>query len=168
MLPKGERFRHVLNFLRSGCLHVSAHDDALCSALLDEADFFGLSSMSNALSNILQLRDDQKVQEATKEHERYQEQQMNEAQLNRTLSAVLNATRVKLPADKTAATTSANIAASVGGLLPQSVFNNLRSPINQRRAANDTSRGTWNHTSAPPVSPTIRMSPSNFAADADF
>ena len=35
----GQRFRHVLNFLRSGCLHVPRDDENFCTQLLEEADF---------------------------------------------------------------------------------------------------------------------------------
>ena len=47
----GTRFRHVLNFLRSGCLH--ATDEAFCHELLEEADFFGLATLSAALHQAL-------------------------------------------------------------------------------------------------------------------
>ena len=57
----GTRFRHVLNFLRSGCLH--ATDEAFCHELLEEADFFGLATLSAALHQALDAMKEQRVAE---------------------------------------------------------------------------------------------------------
>jgi hypothetical protein len=49
----GTRFRHILNFLRSGCVHVPRDNETMCAEVLEEADFFGLTELTAALSKIL-------------------------------------------------------------------------------------------------------------------
>mmetsp|Transcript_47976 Transcript_47976/g.153738 ORF Transcript_47976/g.153738 Transcript_47976/m.153738 type:complete len:147 (-) Transcript_47976:43-483(-) len=58
----GTRFRHVLNYLRNGRLHIP-DDPILYGELLEEAEYFGLEGMRALLMEGLQYMDEQEEEE---------------------------------------------------------------------------------------------------------
>jgi hypothetical protein len=142
----GQQFRHILNFLRTGTVHVPT-DAADLTALANEADFFGLDDMKMRLESELQRRQQEKLAEQSHKDEQVQQYQ----KLLSSLVSKQSPSRLcQVPTVPTEAATPAT------GWM---VLNPTPStPI----AANSTSRI--------PVqpSPGPQMSPSHFSADAEF
>eukprot|EP01047_Picozoa_sp_COSAG01_P001509 COSAG01_NODE_34_length_34978_cov_45.798475_36_plen_227_part_00 len=170
----GELFRHVLNFLRTGQVYVET--DAQCCALHAEAMYYGLMEMANLLQSISEERANERMLAEAREKEQRHAVQMDGEKLGRTLSQIIlagngggkgSATGVREGPVRGSGGPGSSIAAHLhthngGGINLPATLLGLPSPT--ARAANDTSAPFG----VPPPSPSPQMSPSHFAADAEF
>jgi hypothetical protein len=173
----GTRFRHVLNFLRSGIVHVAADGDGFCHELLEEADFYGLPELAAALHQALDAMKEQRMaDELARKEQQEVLQQLSDQQ--RQLAVVAAVAMQQAPG---------GVAAQKNGLPPRSPTLARSSsapmawglgPILERPVNNSTSlmstmmmspgRQDMNNSGAPAPSPGPQMSPTTFSADADF
>lgn len=163
----GARFRHVLNFLRSGVVHVAADGEGFCYELIEEAEFYGLPELAAALQQALEaLKEQRMADELARKEQAAVLQQLSDQQ--RQLAVVASVAmqtasggpKHGLPPSPTLPRSSS---APTWGLGPILERENLMVPagLGMTSPARSTS-------GAPPApSPGPQMSPTTFA-NADF
>ena len=170
----GARFRHVLNFLRSGCLHIDPDDETLCTELLEEADYFGIMRLVEALTAVLDMGKERRMAMEAKRVEMEQAAQQRQQQLT-----------LQMQQWRPLVTTTKAVPVSSAGRPPLSLsrtqsepptalqwLSALSSPGAMDRSPSAMVRGGANFTGPPPVSPGhggmgvqqhgVVVSPSNF------
>eukprot|EP01052_Picozoa_sp_SAG31_P032597 SAG31_NODE_3589_length_4093_cov_2.991487_5_plen_202_part_00 len=146
----GPRFRAVLNFLRSGFIHVKSEIE--CSELLEEADFYGLEHMRDALLAQMQEFQRQKKQDKFERRQEQQQRLHEEAKILHS-KPTLSASNVSTSASNEVANSRA--------------MRQLRTPI-PTMGANRILEAGGDRDHDVPLSPGPCMSPSHFQPDAEF
>jgi len=165
----GARFRHVLNFLRSGVVHVAANGEGFCYELIEEAEYFGLPELAAALHQALEALKQQRLAEDLAQKEQaavLQQLSDQQRQLAVVASLAMQQTssaghkQTGLPPSPTLARASSAPAWGLGPILEREY------PMASAGLVM-MSPGRPNSGAAPAPSPGPQMSPATFA-NADF
>jgi hypothetical protein len=167
----GARFRHVLNFLRSGIVHVAAGGEAFCYELIEEAEFFSLPELASALHQALEVLKEQRLAEDLAQKEQASVlQQLSDQQRQLAVVAAVAMQQASsagpkqtgLPPSPTLARASSAPAWGLGPILES------EHPMNSAGFRMMMSPARPSGAGAPPTpSPGPQMSPTTFA-NADF